>query len=176
MASTPPSMPYLASLNIPDLTKLTNDSILHDPPSDISKFEGKPGEDPTNQIMSFHMWCSFNKIMEYSIHLRLFQSMLIGLFTKWYVDEKVRSHSTFESLEKSLLSFLQLPMRHDTCLDILSKFQETLTIHIAYHIHEWRRRRSICKVDTTRQKQLDWFLKSLVPLLAKYCHHYFPSN
>jgi hypothetical protein len=51
MVGTPPSMPYLASLNIPDLTKLMNDPILHDPtwpnmptklPSDIPKFEGKP--------------------------------------------------------------------------------------------------------------------------------------
>jgi hypothetical protein len=43
----PLQMPYLASLNIPDLSKLTNDPILHDPtwpamptklPSDIPKF------------------------------------------------------------------------------------------------------------------------------------------
>jgi hypothetical protein len=49
------------------------DPILHDPtwsnmptkfPSDIPKFEGKPKEDPTNHIMSFHLWCSSNSIME----------------------------------------------------------------------------------------------------------------
>ena len=28
---TPPQIPYLASLNIPDLSKLMNDPILHDP-------------------------------------------------------------------------------------------------------------------------------------------------
>jgi hypothetical protein len=75
-------MPYLASLNIPDLTKLTNDPILHDPtwpnmptklPSDIPKFEGKPGDDPANHVMTFHLWCSSNNIMDDSIHLRLFQ-------------------------------------------------------------------------------------------------------
>jgi hypothetical protein len=61
MATPPPSLPYFASLNIPDLTKLTTDPILHGValpnmptklPLDIPKFEGKPGEDPANHIMS----------------------------------------------------------------------------------------------------------------------------
>jgi hypothetical protein len=69
MAGTDPSLnppfPYLASLNIYDLTKLTNDPILCDAtwpnmptklPSDIPKFEGKLGEDPTNHVMTFHLW------------------------------------------------------------------------------------------------------------------------
>jgi hypothetical protein len=68
MAGTNPPppihMPYLASLNIPDLSKLTNDPIFHDPtwpsmptklPIDILKFEGKLGEDPTNHTMTFHL-------------------------------------------------------------------------------------------------------------------------
>jgi hypothetical protein len=38
---------------------------------------------------------------------------------KWYVDEKSRSHTTFESLAKAFLSFFQLPVHHDTGLDIL---------------------------------------------------------
>jgi hypothetical protein len=72
----PPHMPYLASLNIPDLTKLTNDPILHNPtwpamptklPSDIPKFEGKVGDDPANHIMMFHLWCSSNNIMDDSV-------------------------------------------------------------------------------------------------------------
>jgi hypothetical protein len=72
-------MPYLASLNIPDLTKITNDPILHDPtwpfmptklPSDIPKFEGKEVDDPANHIMTFHLWFSSNIIMDESIQLR----------------------------------------------------------------------------------------------------------
>jgi hypothetical protein len=60
----PLHMPYLASLNIPDLSNLTNDPILHDPtwpamptklPSKIPKFQGKVGEYPTNHIMNFHL-------------------------------------------------------------------------------------------------------------------------
>jgi hypothetical protein len=80
MAGTNPlpalQIPYLASLNIPDLRKLTNDPILHDPtwpamptklPSDIPKFEGKAGDDPTNHFMNFHLWCSSNNIVDDSI-------------------------------------------------------------------------------------------------------------
>jgi hypothetical protein len=123
MAGTNPppplQMPYLASLNIPDLSKLTNDPILHDPtwpamptklPSDIPKFEGKAGDDPANHVMTFHLWCSSNNIMDDSIRLRLFQCTLTGPSTKWYVDEKSGSHVTFESLAKAFLTFFQLPI------------------------------------------------------------------
>ena len=46
--------PFLATMNFPDLAKLTNNPVSHDPiwsvvpaklPSDIPKFEGKNGED-----------------------------------------------------------------------------------------------------------------------------------
>jgi hypothetical protein len=120
-ANPPPplQMPYLASLNIPDLTKLTNDPILHDAtwpamptklPLDIPKFEGKAGDDPTNHVMTFHLWCSSNIIMEDSVRLRLFQCTLTGPSAKWYVEEKSGSHSTFESLAKAFLTFFQLPI------------------------------------------------------------------
>jgi hypothetical protein len=74
--SPPLQMPYLASLNIPDLRKLMNDPILHDPtwhamptklPSDIPKFEGKVREYPANHVMTFHLWCSSNNIMDDSV-------------------------------------------------------------------------------------------------------------
>jgi hypothetical protein len=98
-------MPYLASLNIPNLTKLMNDPILHDPtwpnmptklPSNIPKFEGKTGEHPTDHVMTFHLWFSSNNIIDDSILLMFFQCTLTGSSTKWYVDEKSRSHMTFK--------------------------------------------------------------------------------
>lgn len=58
---------FLATLNLPDLSKLTNDPVWHIPgcpsiltklPSDIPKFESKAGEDTANHIMTFHLWCS----------------------------------------------------------------------------------------------------------------------
>jgi hypothetical protein len=140
-----PHMPYLASLNISDLTKLTNDPILHNPtwptittklPSDILKFEGKERDDPTNHIMTFHLWCSSNNIMDDSIRLRLFQHTLSGPSTKWYVEEQFGSHVTFESLAKEFLTLFQLPIRHDNGLELLSGFNQTASTHIADHIHE----------------------------------------
>ena len=64
-----PRLPFLTTLNLPDLSRLTNDPVAHDPawpaiptklPSDIPKFEPKPGEDPREHITIFHLWCSSN--------------------------------------------------------------------------------------------------------------------
>jgi hypothetical protein len=131
-------MPYLTSLNILDLRKLTNDPILHAPtwpamptklPSDIPKFEGKVGNDPANHVMTFHLWCSSNNIMNDSIRLQLFQRTLTGPSAKLYVEEKSESHATFESLSKAFLTFFQLPIRHDNSLEILSKTNLSHTYH-----------------------------------------------
>jgi hypothetical protein len=157
---TPLQIPYLASLNILNLTNLTNDLILHDTtwlsmptklPSDIPKFEGKAGDDPANHVMTFHLWCSSNSIMEDSIRLQLFQRTLTGRLAKWYVEEKSGSHGTFESLAKAFLTFFQLPICHDNGLELLSNFKQTSATHIVDHIHEWHRRRSLCKSKTTKQ-------------------------
>jgi hypothetical protein len=127
---TPPPMPYFTSLNIPDLIKLMNEPILHDPtwpnmptklPSNIPKFEGKSGEDPTKHVMTFHLWFSSNNIMDDSIRLSLFQHTLTGPSAKWYVDENSGSHVTFESLAKTFLAFFQLLVHHDTGLELLSE-------------------------------------------------------
>jgi hypothetical protein len=145
-------------------------------PSDIPKFEGKAGDDPTNHIMTFHLWCSSNNIMDDSIRLRLFQCTLTGPSTKWYVEEKSGSHVTFESLAKAFLTFFQLPICHDNGLELLSEFKQTSSTHIADHIHEWHRRRSLCKAEATKQQCLNWFLKSLVSLLSKDVAATFPQS
>jgi hypothetical protein len=58
---------FLVTLDLPNLSQLTNDPILHYPfwpvipaklPFDIPKFDGKPGEDLNNHVMTFHLWCS----------------------------------------------------------------------------------------------------------------------
>jgi hypothetical protein len=124
----PPPMPYLTSLNILDLSKIANDPILHDPtwpnmptklPSDIPKYEGKPGEDLANHVMTFHLWCSSNNIMDDSIYLRLFQRTLTSPLAKWYGEKKSGSHVKFESLDKAFLAFFQLPFHHETGLKLL---------------------------------------------------------
>ena len=83
----PPKIPFLATLNLPDLSKLINDLIRHSPawppilmklPSDIPKFEGKVNEDPNTHIMTLHLWCSSKSLMEDNIRLRLFSENFDG--------------------------------------------------------------------------------------------------
>lgn len=57
-------LPFIATLDLPDLLHLTNDLIYYvlywrqipnKFPSDISKFEGKSGDDPLNHVMTYHL-------------------------------------------------------------------------------------------------------------------------
>ena len=57
-------LPFIATLDLPDLSRLMNDPIFYLPywssmpnklPNDILKFEGKSGEDPSNHIMTYHL-------------------------------------------------------------------------------------------------------------------------
>ena len=66
-----PRLPFLAMLNLPDLSRLMNDPVAHDPalpvvttklPSDIPKFEDKLGEDLSEHVTTFHLWCSSNSL------------------------------------------------------------------------------------------------------------------
>jgi len=62
---------FVATLELPNLNWLTNDPIAYIPwwlviphkiPSDIHKCNGNLGEDPSNHVMTFHLWCSSNWI------------------------------------------------------------------------------------------------------------------
>ena len=73
-------LPFVATIELPDLNRLTNDPIAYAPwwlviphklPSDIMKFNGNPGEDPLNHDMTFHLWCSSNSNDDL-IHLKFF--------------------------------------------------------------------------------------------------------
>jgi hypothetical protein len=55
-------LPFLATLDLPDLSRILNDPILHSPywpiipaklSSDIPKFDGRAGEDLNNHAMTF---------------------------------------------------------------------------------------------------------------------------
>jgi hypothetical protein len=90
-----PKLPFLATLHLPDLTRLLNDPICHDShwppmptkfPSDIPKFEDNPNEDPGDHVTTFHIWCSSNSLKDDSVQLRLFQRTLIGSAAKWYIE------------------------------------------------------------------------------------------
>jgi hypothetical protein len=71
-------------------------------------------------------------------------------------------------------SFFQLPVHHDTGLELLSDFKQSTSIHISDHIHEWRQCHRLCKEETTKEQHLDWFLKSLVFVISKDVESTFP--
>jgi hypothetical protein len=141
-------LPFLATPDLPDLSWLTNDPIYHSPvwpaiptklPSDIPKFDEKPGEDPNNHVMTFHLWCSSNSLMDDSIRLRLFQRTLTSSASKWYIELPHASFHDFNSLSMSFLTHFQLPIRYEMGTKLLTSLRQTTSIHISDHIHEWRR-------------------------------------
>jgi hypothetical protein len=90
-----PRLPFLATLNMIDLSKLMNNHMHHDLscpsiptklPSDIPKFEGRTSEDPGDHVTTFHLWYSLNSLNDNSIWLRLSQRTLTGVSRKWYIE------------------------------------------------------------------------------------------
>ena len=136
-------------------------------PSDIPKFEGKAGECPQNHIMTFHLLCSSNNIIDDSIRLRLFQCTLTGAAAKWYIELPQAKYPDFNSLDFMFLQYYQLPVRYDEGVEILlSCFQSTAT-HIIDHIYEWQCHCSLCKIQLDDRIFLDWFIKTLLPPIEK---------
>jgi hypothetical protein len=116
-------LPFLATLDLPDLSRILNDPILHSPhrpiistklPSDIPKFDGREGEDPNNRVMTFPLWCSSNSLMDDSIRLQLFQRNLTGLVAKWYIKLPRGFFNDFNTLAMAFLTHYQLPIRYET--------------------------------------------------------------
>jgi hypothetical protein len=124
-----PCLPFLAMINLPDLSKLMNEPVCHDPtwppiqtniPLKILKLEGKNGEDPGDHITTFHLWCSSNSLNENSIRLRLFQHTLIGVTRKWYIELSRGEYGTFNHMVLVFLNHFQLSVRYDVGLELLS--------------------------------------------------------
>ena len=69
-----------------------------------------------------------------------------------------------------------LPILHYNGIELLFEFKKPSATHITDHIHEWRQRCGLCKEETTKQQCLNWFLRSLVPLLAKDVASTFPQS
>jgi hypothetical protein len=164
-------LPFLATLDLPNLSRILNDPILHSPhwpiipakiPSDIPKFDGKPEEDINNHVMTFHLWYSSNSLMDDSILLRLFQRTLMGSAAKWYIELPRGFFNDFDTLAMSFLTHYQFPILYEKGTDILSSFKESLATHIFYHIHEWRRRRCLIKLNLPDHLLAEWFTQSFV--------------
>jgi hypothetical protein len=112
-------------------------------PSDIMKFKGKPGEDPGDHVMTFHLWCSSNALRDDSIQLRLFQHTLIGGAAKWYIELYLSIYSYFSDLAMVFLNHFQLLVRYDVDTKLLANFEQTKDDHISDHIQEWWRWKSL---------------------------------
>ena len=142
------------TLNLPDLSRLTNDLMSHNSswpavptkiPSDIPKFEGKAGEDPGEHVTTFHLWCSSNSLHDDSIRLRLFQLTLTSHVAKWYIELPVGAYVMFDDLALTFLNHFQLPIRYDVGTKLLSTFRQDKATHISDHIQEWHRQKRLIK-------------------------------
>jgi hypothetical protein len=49
------------------------------------------------------------------------------------------------------ITHYQLPIRYDTVTEILTSFKQTKGTHISDHIHEWRRRQCLIKLENPNQ-------------------------
>jgi hypothetical protein len=136
-------------------------------PSDIPKFEGKPGKDLGDHMTTFHLWCSSNSLRDDSVQLHLFQHTIIGGVAKWYIDLDCSRYSYFSDLAMVFLNQFQLTMRNDVGTELLSNFEQNKADHISDHIREWRHRKRLIKVHVPPNFLLEWFLKSLVSVLSK---------
>jgi len=104
--------PFLATLDIRDLYKLTKDPvnnnlffppITHKIPSDIPNFEGKQGDDLATHVTTYHPWSASNSMVDDSIWLKLFLHTLIGNTTKWYIELPRAAVNTFGALVTKFL-------------------------------------------------------------------------
>ena len=126
-----PRLPFLATLNLLDLSRLMNDLVSHDLawlaiptklPSNIPKFEGKLGEDHSEHVTTFHIWCSSKSLHDDSIYLRLFQCTLTKPAAKWYIELPKGAFILFDDLAMNFLNHFQLLMRYEVATEILSTF------------------------------------------------------
>jgi len=136
-------------------------------PYDIPKFNGKPGEDPKNHIMTYHLWFSSNSLMDESIRFRLFQRTLIDISTKWYVKLPQHSFKNFNTLVMAFLTHFQLPNQYETGTNLLTSLRQSTSTHIYDHLHECRRRRRLIKAPIPDEILIDWFTKSLSPPIGQ---------
>ena len=114
---------FLATLELPNLSRLTNDPIQHNPswstipvntPTDIPELDGKTGKDLTTNITMYHPWCLSNSLLDDSICLHLFPCTLIGNASKWFIELKTTSFNNFNALAMAFLTHFQLPIRYET--------------------------------------------------------------
>ena len=97
----------------------------------------------------------------------LFQHTLTGPAAKWYIELPRGTFTLFDDLAMTFLNHFQLPVRYDVGTELLSTFWQDKATHISDHIQEWCRRKRLIKAFIPPEFLLKWFLKSLLPYIAK---------
>ena len=105
--------------------------------------------------------------MDDLVHLRLFQRTLTSTAAKWYIELPQHSFVDFGSLETIFLTHFKLPIHYEMSRDLLTSLRKNTSTHISDHIHEWRRWRRPIKAPILDQLLVDWFTKSLLPLISQ---------
>ena len=67
----------------------------------------------------------------------------------------------------TFLNHFQLPVHYDVGIELLSTFWQDTSTHTSDHIQEWHRRKRLIKAFIPPKFLLEWFLKSLLPYIAK---------
>ena len=75
--------------------------------------------------------------------------------------------SNLNDLAMTFLNHFQLPVHYDVGAELLSTFRQDKATHISDHIQEWCRRKRLIKSFIPPEFLLEWFLKSLLPYIAK---------
>jgi hypothetical protein len=68
----------------------------------------------------------------------------------------------YNTLTMDFLTHYQLPIRYEAGIEILSSFKQSSTTHIFDHIHEWRWRRCLIKLNLPDQLLDEWLTKSFI--------------
>jgi hypothetical protein len=166
----------MSTLNFPDLSKLMNDPVRHDPswpliptklPSDIPKFEGKTCEDLSDHVTNFHLWFSLNSLNDDSICLSIFQCTLMGVASKWYIELPGETYGTFNQMVLVFLNHFQFLFCYDVKIEKKLTFHQDKSMHILDHIQEWNKQKRLIKAYIPLEFLLEWFLKYLLAYISK---------
>ena len=82
-------------------------------PFDISKFDGSLGDDTYIHVMTFHLTCFFNSLVDHRYRLCLFEWSLTRRAVKWYIVLPSSKFMHFSSLYMVLLGHFQLPIYYE---------------------------------------------------------------
>jgi len=111
-SGAPNNLPFLATDDIPNLYKLTNDPIYYNLqwllisrkiPTNLPKLDGKQWEDPGSHITTYHLWCVSNSMVDDSVWLRIFPRTINGNAAKWYIELPCVLINTFDALGMKFL-------------------------------------------------------------------------